>query len=156
MVFTTAASPPALRVFTTPLRDMPDVCYDDRVRRVPAILLLALFSFSLLMETLSATYRADSSAYLPECCRRAGKHHCSVASSGDADSSGPTFKAQPHCPMYPRVLLYSRNVRPADITSGCSLNPPSANSTFHRERPQPRPAVVRIEAHYLRGPPSLA
>jgi len=66
------------------------------VRRSWAILLLAVFSFSLISPALFA----GASTQLPSCCSRGGKHHCS--SMHQADQSGEGFQAvQQPCLYYP-------------------------------------------------------
>ena len=79
------------------------------MQRVSAVLLLLLFSLSL-----TATFAlADSESKLPECCRRAGKHHCASMASMDPgmeasmqdgmqQSSGPAVRpAAAKCPYSP-------------------------------------------------------
>jgi hypothetical protein len=48
------------------------------LRRLWSILLLALFSFSLGIEAIGPALTADTDSTLPACCRRLGKHHCSM------------------------------------------------------------------------------
>jgi hypothetical protein len=69
------------------------------VRRSWAIVLLAVFSFSLIGPAVFAS----PDAKLPSCCTRGGKHHCS-SMSGDAreSSSGPSVtETRQRCPYYP-------------------------------------------------------
>ncbi|HZL57847.1 MAG TPA: hypothetical protein VFC21_12225, partial [Bryobacteraceae bacterium] len=66
------------------------------MRRIYAILLLALFSFSLL----SPAFSAQADGNLPACCRRDGKHRCS-APGGSAGHSGAGIKTDRKCPSYP-------------------------------------------------------
>jgi hypothetical protein len=65
------------------------------MRRAPAILLVVLFSFSLINPALLAS---DPSSNLPACCRRAGEHHCAMMVSQTA-SSGAILQGV--CPLYP-------------------------------------------------------
>ena len=67
------------------------------MRRAIAILLAALFSFSLLTPLLLADARTE----LPSCCRRGGAHHCATATQTGA----PTFAAR--CSLYasPHTVL---------------------------------------------------
>lgn len=73
-----------------------------RMRRVPAILLVFLFSFSLIRPALFV----DDEANLPACCRRSGKHHCAMMGMMDRDmaespSSGPAVDAlRTRCPFF--------------------------------------------------------
>jgi hypothetical protein len=72
------------------------------MRRVSAILLMAMFSFSLIVPAFSV----DSESNLPACCRRSGAHHCAMASGmGHASSSGPAFAAGSTCPYFPASLV---------------------------------------------------
>lgn len=73
--------------------------YNRLVQRVSAVLLLVLFNFSLM-----ATFAlSDFESKLPECCRRAGKHHCSTTmQAATQESSGPAVKSVAEkCPYYP-------------------------------------------------------
>ncbi len=73
------------------------------MRRAPAILLVFLFSFSLIGPALFVDAESD----LPACCRRDGKHHCGMAGDmaaamADAPLSGPAADAlRLKCPFYP-------------------------------------------------------
>jgi hypothetical protein len=68
------------------------------MRRALASLLLALFSFPLALPML----RADAASSLPSCCRREGKHKCSMDSGSAETPSGPALRAmQPKCSNYP-------------------------------------------------------
>jgi hypothetical protein len=69
------------------------------LRRISAIVLLALFSFSLIGPALLS---ADAESNLPACCRRDGKHHCSSMSGS---SSGPSFKSVESCPFFPGSFI---------------------------------------------------
>jgi hypothetical protein len=68
--------------------------YDSAVRRVPAILLLGIFSFALIVPILAA----DTDSKLPACCRREGMHHC--ATVGSPSAAGSIIQAV--CPAYPQ------------------------------------------------------
>jgi hypothetical protein len=75
------------------------------MRRELASLLLGLISFPLIAPLLLASTDSD----LPACCRRDGKHHCSMASgnmeasmTGEDSEPGPAVDPiQPKCPYYP-------------------------------------------------------
>ncbi len=118
------------------------------VRRIFAILLLTVFSFPLI-----ALPFADSDAAVPACCRRAGKHHCSMV-VGDS-SSGPTL-ARKDCPYLPTLGALSTPV-------GIAL-PPDSDSTLAPNCTQSFLSAGRLqiawtspdESHPKRGPPSLS
>jgi hypothetical protein len=61
------------------------------MRRALASLLLVLFSFALA----SPAFAADPDSNLPACCRRGGKHECSMHNSGQ-----PGWQSA-QCPIYP-------------------------------------------------------
>jgi hypothetical protein len=67
------------------------------VRRISAILMMALFSFSLIGEALFAS---DADSKLQACCLRDGKHHCTMTASQSESSSGPAVQAV-RCPFFP-------------------------------------------------------
>ena len=123
--------------------------YHAVVRKVLAIALLTLFSLSLI--PLSA-FASDPEAGLPTCCRRNGRHHCSLATQGS--SSGPALQASP-CSFFPGVIgvtaspnagvlvtpLVSRVSRASASATPLATKTPS-QVLFHSPRQQ-------------RGPPTL-
>ena len=127
------------------------------MRRARAVLLLFLFSFSLITPALFV--RTESN--LPVCCRRNGHHHCATAGGmvgrdvADTPSSGPAFDAlRITCPFFPNAAVI-----------------PTSGPALLTESPAPRVSVViqiadeaqaeagyRISPHYShqkRGPPAL-
>lgn len=69
--------------------------YDAAVRRAPAILLLGIFGFSLIVPVLAV----DSASKLPACCRRDGEHRCAMSSA----RSEAAALIQAVCPAYPKT-----------------------------------------------------
>ena len=67
------------------------------MRRLSALALLVLFSFSLFGP---AIFASDPDANLPACCRRAGKHACTMLTG--QRSSGPAVQASV-CSAFPGV-----------------------------------------------------
>lgn len=68
---------------------------DLNTRRTFALLLVALFSVSLL----TPLFAADVRQHLPACCLRDGEHHCSMSSQGGADHEhGPALQSR--CSQY--------------------------------------------------------
>jgi hypothetical protein len=65
------------------------------MRRAWAMLLLALFSFSLISPTVFAS---DADSNLPACCRRNGKHRCGM--TAESQASGPAVQAG-RCAFFP-------------------------------------------------------
>lgn len=122
------------------------------MRRVSAVLLLVLFSFSLI----ATVALADSGSKLPECCRRDGKHHCSTTMQDAAqESSGPAVKSVAEkCPYPPgrgAALAYGKTPLPrAGRTVAASLvsHPAGHAQTEARYR------VSFSRVRQKRGPPS--
>jgi len=107
------------------------------VQRVSAVLLLVLFNFSLI-----ATFAlADSESKLPECCRRAGKHHCSTTMGSSMDSMGSmmmqasSMEDGTHGSSGPAV-------RPA--AGKCPYSPRGGPSSPHGKAPLPRAARLAV------------
>jgi hypothetical protein len=117
------------------------------MRRFPAILLIAIFGFTVIGPVLVV----DGSANLPACCRREGKHHCAKP-----DTSGTGFKAVgPRCAEFPRAGAFPLHsdpvlLRGSQLFFGALLRYPAVAAraaagyrlSFSRSRQK-------------RGPPSL-
>jgi len=67
-------------------------------RQGSAILLLAMFSFSLISP--AAFTNPDSK--LPACCRRDGQHHCSMRMAAPAESPSDHSMRSARCASFPR------------------------------------------------------
>ncbi len=67
------------------------------MRRTLALLLMALFSFSLISPVVFAS---DRDSKLPACCRRGGKHHCAMMAMQSESPSGPSLQPG-RCPLFP-------------------------------------------------------
>jgi len=124
------------------------------MRRVPAILLVFVFSFSLIGPALFA----DDESNLPACCRRGGHHHCALMDRDMAEtpSSGPAVDAlRTRCPFFPNgsvVLPHSG----AALLTAC--NPVCASLLSQPIVPAQAEAGYRASlnrAHRKRGPPTL-
>ena len=113
------------------------------MRRSAAILLIGLFSFSLMAPIVVAE---ATEARLPECCRRAGNHHCSIgAPAGRSVAANCPLYAGDHVTPAPAGAAY---VKPALAMGG----PVPARSMA----PVNRPASYSYSGSYcpqLRGPP---
>lgn len=60
------------------------------MRRALASLLLVLFSFPLILPVL----RADEASNLPSCCRREGKHHCTMGHASTSQEGVSPIQAK--------------------------------------------------------------
>jgi hypothetical protein len=125
----------------------------SKMRRVPAILLVFLFSFPLIAPALFT----DGESNLPACCRRDGKHHCGMADMAQSPSSGAAIDAlRAKCPMFPSggaVLPHSGAVllattQPAGVSIVGQLAAPAHAKAGYR--------TSSNHSHPKRGPPSLS
>ena len=85
------------------------------MRRALASLLLALFSFPLILPML----RADAASSLPTCCRREGKHHCSMGSASTSQEG--VSPIPPKCADYPSTIAVHGNWSPAFVKASESI-----------------------------------
>jgi hypothetical protein len=119
------------------------------MRRFIAISLMTLFSWTLI----APFFASDSQANLPACCRRNGKHHCSMRRMGQLAGDQPGFTtAAEKCPYFPS------NASP---TNSSQYQATSA-SAFYAEFVS-HPALVpqteaqfrisSLRSHQKRGPP---
>jgi len=128
--------------------------YHDRLRRFSAILLLALFSYSLLSPVLGAP---GADANLPSCCRRNGKHHCSMSRGGGASQSAAGFYADDKCPMYPGVVLSATGSITLQVPSTAPPTVPHYSQALGDGSPRSaNRRVLRDEANLKRGPPAFS
>jgi len=120
------------------------------MRRISTILLMALFSLSLISP---AVFAPDAESNLPTCCRRSGKHHCTMTASQSESSSGPDLQIG-RCRFFPtgqavpasRIVSLRGNSQA--ILTGLASHPAS--------RPQTQ-ALCRVSysrASQKRGPPT--
>jgi hypothetical protein len=121
------------------------------LRRISAILLLLLFGLSLL----SPLFGSDDDANLPACCRRGGKHHCSLDSRKALESSGPAWRANSRCPSYPgfgagTMQLVAGVTPSASASFELAAQTASCNSFELRIL-----SSLCLRAHAKRGPPAL-
>jgi hypothetical protein len=119
------------------------------MRRVLASLLVALFSFSLIAPALFAS---DADSKLPACCRRNGKHHCTMASG--QESSGPSLHAA-RCADFP-----SASALPATPIAGFPGTADAAHIGLATHlamiaHTESRSQISYSQAGQKRGPPSL-
>ena len=122
--------------------------YHKPLRRTSAIMLLALISVSLL----SPLFASGPQDNLPACCRRGGKHHCSMLSAEGRNTSGPSLRNSP-CPQYPLHVFAVQTssallVAPAVAPDIRTPKRPSAILSFDVVR-----SANRTDANSKRGPP---
>ena len=123
------------------------------LQRIPAILVLLGFSFSLFAPFVSSDSGQESK--LPPCCRRDGSHHCSMMKAAAHESeSAPSVKAaSTKCPLYPTgqampVPAKAIAARPMVIDAAPAWSRPNAI-----EQTEARYRLSFSRASQKRGPP---
>ena len=120
------------------------------MRRTIALALTVIFSWTLI----APIFGPGAGANLPACCRRNGKHHCTMRGMGQFGSGQKGFTSvSEKCPCPP--------------ASTCAVHSPvfkpEARKAFHsqairRPAPAPRSDALRdisfLRSHPKRGPPS--
>jgi hypothetical protein len=126
--------------------------YNVSLRRALAILLLFAFSVPLIPLTVSAH---DAAPQLPACCRKDGKHGCSMKGMTDPgkQSSRASIKSPSRCASFPTAVF---------VTAGGKAVAPPASSGIAPEIFEPFSAAEQAETHWRisfsrawqkRGPP---
>ena len=123
------------------------------MRRVPAILLLAVFSLSLIGPALFA----DTDTNLPACCRRDGQHHCDMMSTRtDSASDLSMHTSARRCPFFPKTGALLPHAGPALPTASQSLSAVLLVDRHISAHKEPGHPVALALSHHKRGPPVLS
>ena len=119
------------------------------MRRLWAMLLLGLFSFSLIAP---AVFASDAGSTLPACCRRNGAHRCSASRGSE---SGPSVHAA-RCASYPsaKALPIARTVTLASSSQRVFAEIVAHPATHPQTEARFRISFSRTSQK--RGPPSLS
>ena len=145
-----AGEPEAVLILTNrPLRK-----YHAVVRRALSIALLGLFGISLIPPSVFAS---DDDSGLPACCRRNGRHRCTLVNTmaaGEGSSSGAALQSSrcrvfpdaTRVPVSPRAGVFETPLAPATYL------PISLAEHQATETPSP---VLFHSPHQQRGPPEL-
>jgi hypothetical protein len=124
------------------------------MRRIPASVLLLLFSYTLITPLLFA----EPESKIAACCRRDGKHHCAkMAQMAHAAEAGDTVRItnSKTCPLFPPgasapvtgdVAVPAPN--PVFIIAVEAIPAPAEQVEIHRR-------IAAARAWLKRGPPSL-
>jgi hypothetical protein len=125
-----------------------------KMRRAPAILLVFLFSFSLIAPALSV----DAESNLPACCRRDGKHHCGMMARdmADAPSSGLFADAPPmRCPFFPGGGAVVPEAAPALLAASQPTGIAIVIQIADQAQAEAGYRISLSRSHHKRGPPTL-
>jgi hypothetical protein len=123
------------------------------LRRLVAATLMLVFLSPLVLHLFAASAGPESS--LPACCRRHGKHHCTMTMEMMAmlaASSGPVLTSPP-CPLYPAAAT------PVRIVTAYFAALPPLSIEIQRDPSPPAPTLLRIctlsiTSNCTRGPPA--
>jgi hypothetical protein len=122
------------------------------LKRVSAILLLTLFSLTLISPALFG----DTESNLPACCRRDGKHHCALASMANlrlSAVSGPAFQSGEICPYLPGLFLGKSTLDPFVAAISLAIVSLLVYSAAAWSDSKQFVHAMRIRSHQKRGPP---
>ena len=139
-----------LRAVLTGLKNHSKQSTLPAVRRILAILLMAVFSFPLIGPALLAS---DTDSNLPACCRRSGSHQCSIMARR-SPAAGPAVEAG-KCVSFPVTTVFPGN--PTAGSPGISQVDFGGLIGHSASRPQAE-ALCRISysrAGQKRGPPTF-
>ena len=122
------------------------------MRRAFASLLLAVFSFPLIAQSLLANAVSE----LPSCCRRSGKHRCAMAEKSGrvATPDGPALTAaQPKCPLFPAAQAVPAHSKTILLSGVPGVGAPNLFSRTTARPDDRRPRIVLRDPVRKRGPP---
>ncbi len=126
------------------------------LRKLFSILLLALFGLPLASSLFAMTVGSATSASLPACCRRAGKHHCAMRVSGEAPAGTHSFRAPvERCPYAPRGVILAHRDFSSVATAQMSLHALTEHAMGIAQT-ECRWRLARDRSRQKRGPPELA
>jgi hypothetical protein len=125
------------------------------LRKVLAIALLAIFGMPLFAPLVASA--APGEANLPACCRRNGKHHCSMNMRGDsflADQAPAWHAPLEHCPYYPAQTTTSPSNTFAMTAAPAIFAELVSHPALHAQTESKR-RISRDRTRQKRGPPPL-
>jgi hypothetical protein len=119
------------------------------MRRIPAILLVVLYGFSLIS---AAWFSPDAGSGLPACCRRDGKHHCEMTASR-AESSPSRVLQTGKCSFYPVGQAAPANRSVSLAATGQGIFAGLAGQPASRPQTKALYLISYSRAGQKRGPP---
>jgi hypothetical protein len=122
------------------------------MRRALATLLIAVFGFPLIAASIFAQAASD----LPACCRRAGKHHCSMPGQRDS-TGGPSVTAtQAKCPLFPSTQTVPSYTRTILLAAAPRVGAPHLAGLTMAAVDGGYPCITLRNTIQKRGPPVLS
>lgn len=122
----------------------------DSVQRSLATLLCTLFMWLVVLPLLLPS--AD--AFLPECCRKNGKHHCMLA-GGRSSAASPTItSAKGKCPLCPTMAANSSQAHAGAPAAAAAIFAGLVRHPAVSPQVEAGYRISRHRARQKRGPPS--
>lgn len=123
----------------------------ELMRRSIATGLLCLFNTLWIAPLVSS----DPHSNLPACCRRDGKHHCSMMQMTEQSAGGPNSRAvTPKCPLFPKTVPLAHRIQLYALATrsllGSIVDQPAAPAQAEIQY-----RVSSARAHQERGPPQF-
>ncbi|MEG9431295.1 hypothetical protein [Terriglobus sp. ADX1] len=126
------------------------------LRKLISILLLAVFGLPFVSPLFAATAKSESD--LPACCRRNGKHHCtmSMVARSHVASNKSEFRAPlEKCPFYPASLKASQHSDFGLTVSSAVFGEVISHPAVHTQT-KSKWRVAHERSRHKRGPPSTS
>ena len=120
------------------------------MRRLLAAAALAWINFTLVYMAISFAFGAGPVSSLPMCCRRDGKHACSLIAQ--SPFSGPTFQAA-RCPLYPGARAVPAQAKASGLNPFVTVHAAIASRAAAQPRTKARYRMSYSRAGQKRGPP---
>ena len=125
------------------------------MRRVPAILLVFLFSFSLIGPALFVRRRIEPARLLPQRWQTSLRH-ARKPDMAEAPSSGVTVGAlRVKCPFFPNGGAVVPECGPALLAAPQTAGVPAVSQIADRARTEDGYRISLSRSHHKRGPPTL-
>ncbi|WP_263372539.1 hypothetical protein [Granulicella cerasi] len=127
------------------------------LRKLIAITLLAIFGLPFASSLFALTPKSE--ANLPACCRRGGKHHCSMNMAGGSDSSSsqPHFSAPVEkCPYAPMMHVADHQPMMLPMTYVAFRAPSLERQPDIVRQAESAMRISRERSRHKRGPPVVS
>jgi hypothetical protein len=120
------------------------------MRRILAIGLLLLFASAYVLPMVMS----DDEQKLPPCCRRDGKHHCSMMDKIPSSGGDGFHVVRSKCPCWPSGTVSSNRQNAFVCTAALIYGEFVSHPAFFAQT-EAGYIVSRVRSHQKRGPPSL-
>ncbi len=120
------------------------------MRRLVAAAVLAWINFALLFVAIDSAFGAGPVSNLPMCCRRDGKHACTLMAPSPI--SGPALQAA-RCPLYPGARALPAQAKASGLTPFVTVHAAIASQSSAQPQTEARCRMSYSRAGQKRGPP---